>query len=100
MVPKQPPNFSGGDASSKDSSQDWIGLFELVAETYRWSKQANLMISINCLMGEAFQLFFDPVLSRGSLSMICWWLNLRTDSLLSEYSLCRLVYSMKGTMSK
>ena len=51
------PNFSGGDASSEDSFQDWIGQLELVAETYRWSKQAKLMNLITCLRGEAFQFF-------------------------------------------
>ena len=51
------PNFSGGDASSEDSFQDWIGQFELVAEIYKWSKQAKLMNLITRLRGEAFQFF-------------------------------------------
>ena len=37
------PNFSGGDTTSEDSFQDWLGQFELVAEIYRWGKQAKLM---------------------------------------------------------
>ena len=51
------PNYSGGDASSEDSFQDWIGQFELVAEIYRLSKQAKLMNLITRLRGEAFQFF-------------------------------------------
>ena len=55
--PPQLPNFNGGDASSEDSFQDWIGQFELVAEIYRWNKQAKLMHLITRLRGEAFQFY-------------------------------------------
>ena len=55
--PPQLPNFNGGDASSEDSFQDWIGQFELVAEIYRWNKQAKFMHLITRLRGEAFQFY-------------------------------------------
>ena len=48
------PNFS---ASSEDSFQNWIGQFELVAEIYKWSKQAKVMNLITHVRGEAFQFF-------------------------------------------
>ena len=51
------PNFNGGDSSSEDSFLDWIGQFELMAEFYRWSKQAKLIHLSTRLRGEAFQFY-------------------------------------------
>ena len=51
------PNFSGGESPSEDSFLDWIGQFELMAEFYRWSKQAKLIHLSTRLRGEAFQFY-------------------------------------------
>ena len=51
------PHFRGGDSSSEESFQEWIGQFELVAEICRWSKQAKLIHLTTRLRGEAFSFF-------------------------------------------